>query len=135
MVSLIVATHGTLAQALLDSAEMLVGEQDHVRAFGLCLGDSVDVLRERLDDALSLAETEGEVLVLTDMLSGSPFNAICALSGSHSFQHLTGVNFPILLEILSSRDECGAKELVDHALSIAGNTVVDAKIFFEEVDP
>lgn len=131
MVDLIVVTHGSLAQSLRETAQMLVGEQDHIRTFGLHLGDSVDELREQVAQAIE--DAQHEVLVITDMVSGSPFNIACSLMGRFSFAHLTGVNFPVFLEILSNRDDCTAQELVETALSVGGSTIIDGKKYFEEV--
>ncbi len=133
MVELIVVTHGTLSKALLETAQLLLGEQEHVTTFGLCLGDSVDYLREQVAQAIEEAQKEREVLVVTDMLAGSPFNVACSLLSRFDFEHVTGVNFPTFIELLSNRDECTAHELVEMAVSTGRETVLDAKKYFEEV--
>lgn len=132
MVDLIVVTHGSLAHSLRETAQMLVGEQDHILTFGLSLGESVDDLREQVAQAIEGAENE--VLMITDMVSGSPFNIVCSLMGRFSLEHLTGINFPVFLEILSNRDDCTASELVEMALNVGGGTIIDAKKYFEEAE-
>ncbi len=134
MVSVVIVTHGTLAKGLIETAQMLVGDQEDVTTLGLCLGDSVDEFREQVAEAIERAGENGnEVLVITDMLSGSPFNCVCAATERCKFEHLTGVNFPVLLEILATRADATAKQLVDMALEQAPQTMLDAKKFFEEV--
>lgn len=134
MVGIVIVTHGTLAKGLFESAQMLVGDQEDVRTLGLCLGDSIDEFREEVACAIGeMKEMTGDVLVLTDMLSGSPFNCVCAASEHCSFEHLTGINFPLLLEILSMRSDMTAHELMSMALECAPETVMDAGKFFEEV--
>ena len=47
MFEIILISHGPLSKAMLETAQMIVGEQEHVTCFGLYLGDSVDLFRER----------------------------------------------------------------------------------------
>ena len=134
MVELVVITHGNLAFALKETSEMLLGEQEHIAVFGLQLGESIEELRYQAAEAIGRACEAGEVLVITDMISGSPFNIACSLLERYSFEHLTGINFPLFLEILSNRDELSARGLVEMSLNVGGETIKDAKKYFEEVE-
>lgn len=134
MVELVVITHGNLAFALKETSEMLLGEQEHIAVFGLQLGESIEELRDQVAEAIGRACEAGEVLVITDMISGSPFNIACSLLERYSFEHLTGINFPLFLEILSNRDELSARGLVEMSLNVGGETIKDAKKYFEEVE-
>ena len=134
MVELVVITHGNLAFALKETSEMLLGEQEHIAVFGLQLGESIEELRDQAAEAIGRACEAGEVLVITDMISGSPFNIACSLLERYSFEHLTGINFPLFLEILSNRDELSARGLVGMSLNVGGETIKDAKKYFEEVE-
>jgi len=126
-------SHGYYAKTMLESAQLIAGEQDHICVFGLHLGDSVDQLREEVLKAIEEAQKNGEVLVLTDMFSGSPFNAVVSLMQHYSFHHLTGINLPILLEILMSRDSSSAEEICRDVLKKAKDTVIDVNKYFEEM--
>ena len=134
MVELVVITHGNLAFALKETREMLLGEQRNISVFGLSLGESTDELREQVADAMEKVSPSREILVLTDMVSGSPFNIACSLLNRFQFEHLTGINFPLFLEILSNRDELSAHELVEMCLNVGNETIKDAKKYFEEVE-
>ena len=134
MVELVVITHGNLAFALKETSEMLLGEQEHIAVFGLQLGESIEELRDQAAEAIGRACEAGEVLVITDMISGSPFNIACSLLERYSFEHLTGINFPLFLEILSNRDELSARGLVEMSLNVGGETIKETKKYFEEVE-
>jgi len=134
MVEIIMVSHGDYAKSMLESAQMIVGEQDHVQTFGLYLGDSVDKLREGLVEAIEKVQKDGELLVLTDMFSGSPFNITCSLMQHYSFRHITGINLPMLLEILTSRESAGVEELCEMILDKGKATIIDVNKFFEEVN-
>ncbi|HOO28184.1 MAG TPA: PTS sugar transporter subunit IIA, partial [Lachnospiraceae bacterium] len=103
MVEVILVSHGTYARALLESSELIMGEQECVYPFGFSLGENVEDLRSRIEEKIveiKKAHPEHEIMVLTDMKSGSPFNAAAFLMQSHSFIHIAGINLPIFLEIL-----------------------------------
>ena len=133
MVQLIVVSHGSFSKALLESAQLIVGEQKDIQTFGFDLGESIDELRDKLGQAIETAQKKGEVLVLTDMLSGSPFNAAASLMQRFSFEHLAGINFPVFLEILTSREDSMARDLVATAVSRGKDTIVDVNQYIEEV--
>lgn len=46
MFEIILISHGPLSKAMLETAQMIVGEQEHVTCFELYLGDSVDLFRK-----------------------------------------------------------------------------------------
>ena len=133
MVQLIVVSHGSFSKALVESAELIVGELTDIETFGFNLGDDFDALRNDIADAVTRAQKKGEVLVLTDMLSGSPFNATASLMEKYQFEHLTGINFVIFLEILTSRDSRTARELVEMAVTSGKETIVDVNTYIKEV--
>lgn len=133
LIEIILVSHGDYAKAMLKSAEMIVGEQQGVHVFGLHLGDSVDELREKLAQTIEKVQESGEVLVLTDMFSGSPFNVTFSLMEHYSFQHLTGINLPMLLEILTSRHSGTAKELCQEVLEKGIASIRDVNQIIEEM--
>ena len=73
---------------MIESAELILGQQtmSHLRFY---LGDSVDQLQESVANELMKVQVDKDVLVLTDMFSGSPQRCCC----SHA-----GKSFTILLE-------------------------------------
>ncbi len=127
-------SHGEYVQAMIRSAELIVGEQENVTAFGFNLGDSVDQLRESIADELKRVQRNNDVLVLTDMFSGSPFNAVSSLMQEYYFHHITGINLPLLLEILMARDEASIEELCGNVMEKAKDTVVYVNKFLEEME-
>ena len=130
---LLALLHGDYAKAMLESAQLIAGEQDHICTFSFYLGESVDQLREGISEAVEKAQKKGEVLVLTDMLSGSPFNAAVSLMQLYSFNHITGINLPVLLEILMSRDSCDIEELCEKVLEIGRDTIIDVNKLYKEI--
>ena len=80
------------------------------------------------------AEEEGkEVLVLTDLMYGTPFNTMVELQKDYKFYHITGVNLPMLLEAINSRNEGTLAEMVENIIHVAKTGVVDVQKLFDEM--
>ena len=48
----IVVSHGSYARGLVDTAQMIAGEQEDLEAFGLDPEESVDTLREKIRESI-----------------------------------------------------------------------------------
>lgn len=125
MFDVILVSHGPLSRAMLESAEFICGKQDHVKTFGLYLGDSVDTFRNEVHAAIEESLSRGDLIVLTDIQSGSPFDVTCAAMGSHAFHHITGMNLPMVIELLTSRDFMSASDLAGTLADIGSMSVAD----------
>ena len=75
----IVVSHGSYARGLVDTAQMIAGEQEDLEAFGLEPEESVDTLREKIRESIEQTSEGEEVLILTDLFYGSPFNTVISL--------------------------------------------------------
>lgn len=106
MIGVLIATHGKMAEGILDSAELIIGKQDNCKVLSLCHGDSIELFGESIRNAIiELSQGDG-VLVFTDLFSASPYNQV-ALNYPHlknyKYRSVTGVNLPMLIEALSKR--------------------------------
>lgn len=52
MVALLLVTHGDLANALVGSAKLIMGEAPLVESYGLYHGDDIDALKDTVKDAI-----------------------------------------------------------------------------------
>lgn len=112
MIGILIVTHGMFSKELLKSAELIVGKQESVKALTLNHDDSVDALGEDvLKEVINLEKGEG-VVVFTDLFGGSPSNATAKHLRNLNFECITGVNLPMLIEGLTSRNNLKIDELV-----------------------
>ena len=128
MFEIILISHGPLSKAMLETAQMIVGEQEHVTCFGLYLGDSVDLFRERVEEEIRNKLEE------SDMQSGSPFNVPVGAMGYYEFRHFTGMNLPMVLEVLSMRPYESLDEVCQELLRSSKETMVDVNQLLYELD-
>lgn len=118
MVEILVVTHGPLGKALVETAQLILGNSPHVAAFGLYHGDSIEQLQEVIRAQIQEKNGENGVLVLTDLFGGSPCNQTAlvmkALDGVAKVECLAGVNLPLLIEALAMRGALSLEELARH---------------------
>ena len=118
MVGLVVFTHGSLARALLDTVSKVYGPLDASLALETGPGDSPDGLRRKLSQAMDQVDSGDGVLVLVDLVGGTPWNIAASFMGRRRMDVLAGVNLPILLKCTMER-QCRdpvalAKRLLDY---------------------
>ena len=117
-IAIIIGTHGTAAEQLLKTTEMLLGEQDNVAFIDFVPGENAETLIEKYKGKISGLDTSGGVLFLVDTWGGSPFNAASRIAvDKENYEVVTGVNIPMLVETFMARDDNpGFDELVALAL-------------------
>jgi PTS system mannose-specific IIA component len=116
LVGIVIVTHGTMSEGLLDAARMIVGEQEGIVGVGLLECDDVESLMERVAQAVQQVETGDGTLVLVDVFGASPFNASARLAmAGGNLEVLTGVSLPMVLELAVQREGQSLQELVELA--------------------
>ncbi len=104
MVGIVIAAHGKLAGALLETAEMIGGKQENVATVSFFAGQTPEELDSILLAAVDSVECGEGVLVLTDLAGGSPYNAAALLAcGGRSVEVVGGMNLAMLVEVLALR--------------------------------
>ena len=122
----IVVSHGSYARGLVDTAQMIAGEQEDLEAFGLEPEESVDTLREKIRE--SIEQT-------TDLFYGSPFNTVISLMSEYDLYHVTGINLPLMMEVVMGRYAGkSAQEVCKDLLKAAPDTVKDVRELYKEVE-
>jgi len=117
LVGIVIVGHGDIADGLLDAARMIVGKIEGVATVSLRETDAVEELMERIATALTETDKGNGVLVLADLFGASPFNASArlAMQEESSLEVISGVNLPMLLELIVQRDDASLEQLVEIA--------------------
>lgn len=114
MVNLILMTHGTLADSLKETLSLFF---DAENLTALSLNDDPEGMRESLKARLEQGQ---EFLILVDLFGGTPFNIAASLL-SHAetcgkrVELVSGVNLPMLMEVILNLEDAGLDELVHSA--------------------
>lgn len=125
MVGIVLVSHGDLGKELLGAAELISGQHEQVAVLGLQAEDGINALPGRIREAIDrLGDVDG-VLVLVDLFGGSPANATLRVLAEADFECVSGVNLPMLLEVLMLREDLSARELAALALQAGQQGVQD----------
>lgn len=118
MIGLVLVTHGRLAQELRLAMEHVVGPQPQVAA--ICVGpdDDREASREQVRAAVAAVRSGDDgVVVLTDMLGGTPSNLAAQVAGEGGVEVIAGVNLPLLVKLAKLRGVEPMAECVEHAVA------------------
>jgi len=127
MTGVVLATHGELGRALIGAMEMIVGAQPLVAALSLQVADRIEDATSRLQEALDGADEGDGVLVLTDMLGGTPSNLCLALiGGPRLVEVVSGVNLPMLLKAAQVRRESDLRETAAQVKKVGRSAIIVA---------
>lgn len=133
MIGLVLVAHGPLPDALLASAAMIAGEFEQIAKLSLMPGDGLEDLIDRLRAAAEAVDSGDGVLILLDLFGGTPSNAATLITQQREkTRAVSGVNIPMLLEVLLSRPyQDDIKSLTETAYSSGMQGVVDIVEAFE----
>lgn len=127
MVTIMLLSHGPLAQSLVETARMILGPLPDVGALSIAEGMSPESLSRQLAEFMEQAIGE-EVLILVDLLGGSPSNlAVRLVLDNPRVELVTGLNLPMLLEVLPQRFGASARELASVAEKAGKDGVADVR--------
>lgn len=122
MVGIVLVGHNPFATALLDAASMIFGKQNHVCAKNLNHDTNVDEFTAGVQTMVESVDQGEGVLVLADLLGGSPGNA-ASYAIRERVAVVTGANLPMLLEVLANGQQ-SLEELVDTARAAGASGIV-----------
>ena len=106
MVSIVLASHGSFAEGIKTSGQMIFGPQDAVAAVTLTPDMGPDDLRAKLLEAVAGFEDQDQVLFLVDLQGGTPWNQVSLLLGEEGHENwvaVGGMNLPMLISAYGER--------------------------------
>jgi len=111
MVGILVISHGRLAEALISSVEFLVGNLHRIKGVSIWPKDQEKEVKDRIKKKMAEVNDGEGVVILTDILGGTPTNLSLSCFESEKVEVVTGVNLPMLLTLSSYRKGRSLKEI------------------------
>lgn len=108
MIGLVIASHGHLAEEFVATARQIVGDLTQIASCSVEPGASPESLRQKLADAVRSVDEGQGVVVLADLLGGTPCNQSLSLCQQSRLEVVTGVNLPMVLKAASLRQTVGS---------------------------
>jgi PTS system mannose-specific IIA component len=114
MIGIVIVTHRSLADALIDAAEFIIGGKiEAVTPVSIDISENVDVLRNKILKGMKQVKSSEGVLILTDMFGGTPSNLSYSFLKEGQVEVLSGVNLPILIKAIDSRKDSELTQLAE----------------------
>ena len=126
MIGLVLVTHGRLAEELRSAMEHVVGPQRAVAT--VCIGpdDDMEGRRQDIKDSIASVDMGDGVVVLTDILGGTPCNLAASLADRKHVDVIAGVNLPLLVKLAKIRSSEPLAEAVSHAAAAGRKYIATA---------
>ena len=103
MVTVILVSHGGMAKGMVESTTMLIGDQPDLDFITFEPGEGPDDLTAKVEKRLKEELEKGDVIIMTDIPNGTPFNCVSRLMEHYKFRHLTGMNLPMVIEFINAQ--------------------------------
>lgn len=136
---LILVSHGQFSEGLKDALGMFVGDSmSSVRAIGLQTGENTEQLAIRFETLLATLGPDAKLIVLGDIIGGSPLTTIINVLNVKGRLSATtvlgGMNFPMALNAAILKDSLSPDEFVPAVLSEAVSAVKPFELTVETTD-
>lgn len=117
MKGVILASHGKLAEGLLDTLKIFAGDPENVEAVCLMPGDDMTEFLGKLKQCIENVDSGDGVVLFCDLLFGTPCNCSGAMfkqeGALERIQVITGMNLPMVLEYMGARNnDMNASDIV-----------------------
>lgn len=133
MKHIILVSHGQFASGLKSAIGVVMGMADEITALGLEEGMDIKTFRGKFLEILNQIPKEDEIILLCDIIGGSPLTSSAELLRQEGFLErsliLTGMNMPVLVQLLLQKDDSALEQLKSEVKAISAGTI---QIFEEE---
>lgn len=106
MVGILIVTHGTLGQSMIDcAAHVFAGRPSQLESLSIGADEDTDALLTRARTLVQGLDSGEGVLVITDLFGATPCNVACRVLEPGRVEGLSGANLSMLVRALTYRDQ------------------------------
>lgn len=103
MVGFLLLSHGDLSKGILSTCSCIIGIPEKTKSITLAIEDDIAKFEKQIAEAVDELNDGDGVLVMVDVLGGTPCNQCSALLKEKKIELLTGLNFPMIVAAYESR--------------------------------
>ncbi|HFX3810943.1 TPA: PTS sugar transporter subunit IIA [Enterococcus faecium] len=103
MIRYVLASHGTLAEGMKSSIELIMGDRQKIETLCAYIDDSN--IHDQIKEVMSRNNPKETLLVITDLFGGSVNNAFLEYLQDEKFYLIAGMNLSLLLQLMLIKDE------------------------------
>lgn len=124
----VLVSHGEFAPGLHKAVNMLAGEErEDVLSTSLKNGMGADEFAEKVKSVLSVVGPEDEIILFADIVGGSPLattaNVLMEMDLLGRTRMIGGMNLPLVLTCVLSKDDEETSELIDELIEGAKDQI------------
>lgn len=119
--NVIITTHASLCEGYLDACRLILSSDfEGVDTLPFKANMDVDVYEQQLQSLIEKSSAQ-PLLILTDLIGGTPSNVAAKYSDNLNIEIVTGVNLSLILEVLAQQEngasiqELNLDTLIEHA--------------------
>lgn len=126
MIGILIVTHGEFGKALKSSAELITGPIKNCSTISLEREDDIRELKIKVENELKILDKGKGVIVLVDLIGGSPFN-VCTLclKEQKNFRLISGLNLPMFIECSMMRETMDLQHLSKHSKEAGLDSIIE----------
>jgi len=130
---LLIATHGTFAEGIKCSLELILGKQDFVHTLCAYTGEISEVGTpiKKIIDSL---KSDEELIVLTDLFGGSINNEFMNFISLPNVHLICGLNLPLLFEIVMNINTSDLQKLINESIKTAQEQIQYCNLLLKKND-
>ena len=134
MIGILLVTHGKIGASLVAAAEYILGPQECLSAVTVDSA-SLPVSAKHIKEAITDMACDGGTVILTDMYGGTPSNAGLSLLDNVNVEIVAGVNLPMLMKCLTSREATTPAQLAQRALEAGQRGILVTRTILDMAPP
>lgn len=124
MTGILVITHANLGETLIETVEFILGKkEDNLASVSIDIKEDPESLRKKIKKNISKVQTDGGVIILTDMFGGTPSNLSYSFLEEGKVEVISGVNLPILLRAVNTRSKMEMTPLTESLVEFGKRSI------------
>jgi fructoselysine/glucoselysine PTS system EIIA component len=119
----LIAAHGSFSSGIKSSLEIIIGKVENVSIIDAYV-DGNKSIEDELNKILTNVQVNDELVVFSDLMGGSITNQILRHGLRENVHVVSGMNLPLLIDIILADPDMPVTEVIESAISIARDQVV-----------
>ena len=119
----LIAAHGSFSSGIKSSLEIIIGKVENVFIIDAYV-DGNKSIEDDFNTILTNVQVEDELVVFSDLMGGSITNQILRNGLRENVHVVTGMNLPLLLDVMLADADTPVTDVIENAISIAREQVV-----------
>ncbi|WP_251860071.1 hypothetical protein [Clostridium sp. Marseille-Q2269] len=137
MRELLIVSHGTLAEGIIESGKVILGDAINAKSCCLKMNMGIEDFKREVNEIIRSFKLADEIVILADLKGGSPYTATLAALDENGLLSksviITGVNLPLLINV-SLKEDTITEEDIESLISESRKAIDRFEIIDDEED-